>query len=81
LFLATEVVDSVSLTLQSVDDVQGGDGLALGMLGVGDGVADDVLTASLLVDVIGDVLDAASVSQRRMAGLVMPWMLLRRTLR
>jgi len=81
LFLATEVVDSVSLTLQSVDDVRGGDGLALGMLGVGDGVADDVLTASLLVDVTGDVLDAASVSQRRMAGLVMPWMLLRKTLR
>ena len=81
MFLATEVVDSVSLTLQSVDDVRGGDGLALGMLGVGDGVADDVLTASLLVDVTGDVLDAASVSQRRMAGLVMPWMLLRKTLR
>ena len=67
--LAAESVERASLTLQSVDDVHGGDGLALGVLGVGDGVADDVLeedledAARLLVDETGDALDAASASQ------------------
>jgi len=44
------------LTLESVDNVEGGDGLALGVLGVCDGVTDDTLeeglenTTGLLVD-------------------------------
>ena len=54
--LATETVEGTALTLESVNDIEGGDGLALGMLGVGDGVTDDTLeeglenTAGLLVD-------------------------------
>lgn len=54
--LATETVQSAALSLESVDDIEGGDGLSLGVLSVGDGVSDDTLeeglqdTASLLVD-------------------------------
>ena len=54
--LTTETVEGTSLALESVDDVQGGDGLALGVLSVGDGVTDDTLeegledTTGLLVD-------------------------------
>ena len=54
--LATETVEGTALTLESVNDIEGGDGLALGMLGVGDCVTDDTLeeglenTAGLLVD-------------------------------
>ena len=54
--LTTETVKGAALTLESVDDVEGGDGLALGVLSVGDSVADDTLeeglenTAGLLVD-------------------------------
>ena len=54
--LTTESVKGAALTLEGVDDVEGGDGLALGVLGVGDGVTDDTLeeglenTAGLLVD-------------------------------
>ncbi len=36
-----------ALSLQRVDDIEGGDGLALGVLGVGDGVADDALEEGL----------------------------------
>ena len=39
--LATEAVEGSALTLESVDDVEGGDSLALGMFGVGDSVTDD----------------------------------------
>ena len=35
------------MSLQSVDDVHGGDGLALGVLGVGDSITDDVLEEHL----------------------------------
>jgi hypothetical protein len=54
--LTTETVESPSLTLQGVDNVERSDGLALGVLGVGDGVTDDTLeeglenTTGLLVD-------------------------------
>src|SRR5699024_12410610 len=54
------------LAFQSVDDVHGGDGLALGVLSVGDGIADHVLqehlqdTSSFLVDQAGDSLDRKS---------------------
>ena len=40
---STESVEGSSLSLKSVDDIEGGDGLALGVFGVGDGVTDDVL--------------------------------------
>jgi hypothetical protein len=54
--LATETVQGAALALEGVDDIERGDRLALGVLGVGDGVTDDTLeegledTASLLVD-------------------------------
>ena len=39
--LSAEPVDGSSLALESVDDIEGGDGLAASMLGVGDRVTDD----------------------------------------
>jgi len=45
--LASESVDGSALSLESVDDVEGGDGLASRVLGVGDGVTDDVLEEDL----------------------------------
>ena len=67
--LAAEAVEGTSLSLESVDDVHGGDGLALGVLRVSDGVADDVLeedlqnTASLLVDETRDSLNSTTASE------------------
>ena len=45
--LATEAVEGAALAFEGVDDVHGGDGLAAGVLGVGDGVADDGLHEGL----------------------------------
>lgn len=73
--LTAETVQGATLALQSVDDVHGGDGLPLGVLGVGDGITDDVLkehfkhTASLLVDQTGDTFHATSASQTTNGGL------------
>ena len=73
--LATETVKGAALTLESVDDVEGGDGLALGVLSVGDSVADDTLeeglenTASLLVDHGRDTLDTTTTSETADSGL------------
>ena len=64
-FLTSESVQGTSLTLQSVDNIHSGDCLPLGMLGVGDGVTDDVLkeyledTTGLLVDESRDTLDSS----------------------
>ena len=63
------------MTLQSVDDIHGGDGLSLGVLGVGDGISDDVLkedlenTAGLLVDEAGDTLDSTTTRETADGGL------------
>ena len=46
-FLTPESVEGTALTLQSVDDIHGGDGLSLGVLGVGDSITDDVLKENL----------------------------------
>ena len=60
---------------QYVDHVHGGEGLALGVLGVGDGVPDHFLqeglehAAGLLVDEAGDPLDAAPPRQAADGGL------------
>jgi len=54
--LTTETVEGTALALEGVDDVEGGDCLALGVLGVGDGITDDTLeeclenTTGLFVD-------------------------------
>lgn len=63
------------MPLEGVDDVHGGDGLPLGVLGVGDGITDDILeehlqdTAGLLVDESGDTLDTTSACQTADGGL------------
>ena len=73
--LTTKSVQSAALALQSVDDVHGGDRLALGVLGVGDGVTDHVLkegledTAGLLVDETRDTLDTTTTSEATDGGL------------
>ena len=36
-----------ALSLERIDDIERGDGLSLGVLGVGDGVADDTLEEGL----------------------------------
>jgi hypothetical protein len=73
--LTTETVKGAALTLESVDDVEGGDGLALGVLSVGDSVADDTLeeglenTAGLLVDHGRDTLDTTTTRETADGGL------------
>ena len=41
--LTSETVESTALSLESVDDIQRGNGLPLGMLGVCDSITDDRL--------------------------------------
>lgn len=54
--LTAESVQGPALSLQSVDNIHGGDCLPLGVLGVSDGITDDVLkehfqhTTGLFVD-------------------------------
>lgn len=45
--LSAESVKGSSLSLQSVDDIERGDGLSLGVFSVGDGISDDVLEEDL----------------------------------
>ena len=45
--LTTETVEGTALPLQRVDDVERCDGLALRVLSVGDGIADDALEEGL----------------------------------
>ena len=45
--LTTETVEGTTLALQGVDNVERGDGLALGVFGVGDSVTDDRLEEGL----------------------------------
>jgi hypothetical protein len=67
--LTTETVEGTALALKSVNDVEGGDGLALGVLSVGDGIANDALkeglehTAGLFVDHCDDVSTASMQRQ------------------
>ena len=73
--LAAEAVEGAALALERVDDVHGGDGLAARVLGVGHGIADDVLeehledTAGLLVDEAGDALDTTTACEAADGGL------------
>ena len=67
--LGTEAVQGLASALEGVDNVERGDSLALGVLGVGDRVADDVLeedledAARLLVDQARDTLDTATTGE------------------
>lgn len=73
--LTTETVEGAALALEGVDDVEGGDSLALGVLGVGDCVADDALeegledTTRLLVDHGRDTLDTTTTGETADGGL------------
>ena len=73
--LTSETVQSTSLPLEGVDYIHSGDSLPLGMLGVCDGITDDVLqehledTTGLLVDEAGDTLDTSTASQSADSGL------------
>ena len=61
--LTSESVQSTSLAFKSVDDIHSCDGFPLGVLGVCDGVTDNVFqenlqyTTGFLVDETGDSLD------------------------
>ena len=67
--LTTETVQSATLAFEGVDDIHGGDSLPASMLGVGDGITDDVLkedledSAGLLVDEAGDTLHSSPAGQ------------------
>ena len=73
--LSTESVKGLALALERVHDVEGRDGLAAGVLGVRDGVLDDVLkeglenTTGLLVHHTGDALHATTTSDAADRGL------------
>ena len=45
--LSAETVQGAALSLESVDHIERGDGLSLGVLGVGDGVSDDAFEEGL----------------------------------
>ena len=70
-----EAIESTSLPLESIDHIHGGDGLPLGVLGVGDGITDDILeehlqdTTGLFVDQTADSLDTTSASKTADGGL------------
>lgn len=67
--LTAESVQGASLPLEGIDNIHGGDGLPLGVLGVGDSIPDDVLkehlqdTPGLLVDEARDTLDTTAARQ------------------
>lgn len=67
--LTTETVQGAALALESVDDVEGRHGLALGVLSVGDGIANDTLeeglehVARLFVNHGRDTLDTTTTRQ------------------
>ena len=42
--LGTETVESPARPLQGIDDIEGGDGLALGVLSVGNRITDDLMS-------------------------------------
>ena len=75
LSLTSESVEGTSLPLEGIDHIHGGDGLPLGVLGVGDGIPDDVLkedledSTGLLVDESRDTLDSSSPRQPPDGGL------------
>ena len=73
--LTSESVQGASLPLEGIDHIHGGDGLPLGVFGVGDGIPDDVLeedlenSTGLLVDEAGDPLDSSPPRQTADGGL------------
>lgn len=76
--LTTETVQGASLAFQGIDDIHGRDRLALGVLGVGDSVTDNVLqehfenASGLLVDQTADTLHSTTARQATDSGLGYP---------
>ena len=66
---SSETVKGSTLSLKSIDDIEGGDGLSLGVLGVADGISDNVLeeasedNSGLVIDEGADSLDSTSSSE------------------
>ena len=73
--LTSESVEGTSLPLGGIDQINGGDSLPLGVLGVGDGIPDDVLkehledTTGLLVDESRNTLFSFTARQPPDGGL------------
>ena len=73
--LTSESIEGTSLPLEGIDHIHGGDGLPLGVLGVGDGIPDDILkedledTTGLLIDESRDTLDSSTTRQPPDGGL------------
>jgi len=67
--LSTETVEGAALALEGVDDIKGGNSLALGVLSVGDGITDNTLeecledTTGLFVDHRADTLYTTSAGK------------------
>ena len=67
--LTSETVEGSALSLQGIDDIHGGDSLPLGMLGVGDGITNNVLkenfqdTTGFFIDEAGDTFDTTSAGK------------------
>ena len=67
--LTSESVEGTSLPLEGIDNIHGGNGLPLGMFGVGDSIPDDILkenlenSTSLLIDQTRDPLDSSTAGQ------------------
>ena len=72
--LATETVESLALTLQSVDNVHSCHGLTTGVFGVCDGITNHVFkenlqyTTSFFVDQTRDTLDTTTTGQTTNGG-------------
>ena len=73
--LTSESVKGLSLPFEGIDDIHGSDGLTTSVLGVGDGITDDILkedledSTSLLVDESGDTLHTTTTSETTDGGL------------
>ena len=71
----TKAVDGAALTLEGVDDIHSSDGLATGVLGVGDGVTDNAFEEALedlpavVIDERADPLDTSSPGEPADSGL------------
>ena len=67
--LLSETVDGASVAFQGVDDVHGGHGLAVSVLGVSGGIAKDLLeegtegSTALVVDLARDTLDSSTARE------------------
>ena len=73
--LTAETVESAALSLEGVDNIHGCDSLSLGVLGVGNGITNDVFqenledTTGFFVDQARDTLDTTTTSQTADSGL------------